>query len=66
MNWHDVSTDWNKVSKKFQTKWGKLKDTDLKAIGGKREELVGRLQKLYSMDKTKADKAVDDFVKTLH
>lgn len=66
MNWQQVKTDWSKVSKQFHTKWGKLSDADLKAIGGKRDELVSRLQKAYAMDKAKAEKEAEEFVKTLH
>ena len=66
MNWQQVEKDWSKVSKKFHTKWGKLTDADLKAIRGKRTELVSRLQKHYAMEKTKAETEAEDFVKTLH
>ncbi len=66
MNWQQVKTGWNDVSKQFHDRWGKLSDADLRAIGGKRDELVARLQKLYAMDKTKAEKEAEDFVKTLH
>ena len=66
MNWQQVAANWKDVSKQFHTKWGKLTEADLKAIGGKRDELVSRIQKLDSLDKTKAEKEAEDFVKTLH
>lgn len=66
MNWQQVKTNWNNVSKQFHHKWGKLTDNDLKAIAGRRDELVTRLQKLYSLDKPKAEREAEDFVKTLH
>jgi uncharacterized protein YjbJ (UPF0337 family) len=66
MNWQQVKTNWNTVSQQFHTRWGKLTDSDLKAIAGRRDELVSRIQKAYSIDKTKAEKEAEEFVKTLH
>jgi uncharacterized protein YjbJ (UPF0337 family) len=48
-----------------RTKWGKLTDDDLDKIGGKREELVGRLRERYGYEKDKAEKEVDDWMKTI-
>jgi len=66
MNWQQVKTDWNKVSGKFHTRWSKLTNEDLSAIAGKRVELVDRIQKLYFLDKGKAEKEAEDFIKNLH
>jgi len=40
-------------------------DVELKAIGGKRDPLVRRLPKLYSLGKTRAEKEAEDFVQAL-
>jgi uncharacterized protein YjbJ (UPF0337 family) len=66
MNWQQVKTNWTTVSKQFHTRWGKLSEADLKAIAGRREELVSRLQKAYALDKAKAETEAEEFVKTLH
>lgn len=65
MQWIDIEKDWKNVSKKFQTKWPKLTDADIKAIAGKRLELMNRLGKYYKTDKVKLEKEVDEFMKTL-
>jgi hypothetical protein len=65
MLWTDIQKDWKNISKKFSTKWNKLQDADLKAIAGKRDELVKHLVKLYKSDKAKMEKEVDDFIKTI-
>ncbi len=66
MNWQDVKINWKDVSKEAHAKWEKLTDDDLQAIGGKKNELISRLQERYAMDKTKAEREAEDFVKTLH
>ncbi len=65
MLWTDVQKDWKILSSKFKTKWPKLTDADLKAIAGKRDELVKHLVPLYKTDKVKLEKEVEDFIKTL-
>lgn len=66
MKWQDVQSNWKDVRSEFHTKWPKLTDADLNAISGKRDELVKRLQKHYTMDAERAKKVAEDFVKTLH
>ncbi len=66
MKWQEVKTNWKNVREDFHTKWMKLSDSDLKEIGGQREELVKRLQSRYAMDKVTAEKEAEEFIKTLH
>ena len=65
MEWTQVSKDWAKIQSKFTTQWSKLSETDLKAIAGKRDELVHRLEQHYTMDKKVAQKDADAFVEKL-
>ena len=65
MEWAQVSKDWAKVQDKFTAKWSKLSEKDLKAIGGKRDVLVHRLEEHYEMDKKKAQTDADAFVAKL-
>ena len=65
MKWKEVKDQWPVLGKRFQTKWTKLTDADLKAIGGKREELIERLHKTYKLEKPKLEKEIDEFTKTL-
>ena len=43
----------------------KLTDDDLTTINGKREQLVGKLQQRYGMEKDRAEEQVDDFIRKL-
>ena len=41
MNWDIIEGKWKQAAGAVKTKWGKLTDDDLKAVGGKRDQLVG-------------------------
>ncbi len=43
--------------------WGKLTDDDLEQIGGHREELVGRVQERYGIEREEADRQVSEWEK---
>ncbi len=49
---------WNQIKGKFKEKFGKLTDDDLIKISGKRDELVGKLQILYGLNKEKIDQQI--------
>lgn len=55
MNKDTLQGDWNLIKGKIKEKWGKLTDNDLTEINGKREQLLGKLQKTYGFAKDKAE-----------
>lgn len=55
---------WHEMKGKVKEKWGKLTDDDLKAIDGKTENLLGKLQKNYGFAKDRAEKEINDFEKS--
>jgi uncharacterized protein YjbJ (UPF0337 family) len=61
MNWDIIEGKWKQATGAVKTKWGKLTDDDLKAIGGKRDQLVGKLQERYGLAKDQAEKQLADF-----
>ena len=65
MNWDTVEGQWKQLKGKIRSKWGKLTDSDLDVIGGKKDMLVGRLQERYGLKKDEAERDVDDYMKTL-
>ena len=42
-------------------RWGKLTDSDLDVINGKREQLAGRIQEAYGKTKETAEREIDEF-----
>jgi uncharacterized protein YjbJ (UPF0337 family) len=65
MNWDTMQGKWNEMSGAVKAKWAKLTDDDLKLVGGKFDELVGRLQQRYGHTRDEAERQVNDFVKSV-
>jgi uncharacterized protein YjbJ (UPF0337 family) len=55
---------WNEIKGKVKQQWGKLTDDDLTRIDGKRDELLGSLQKKYGYEKERAEEELSRFEKT--
>ena len=56
--------DWNELKGKIKEKWGKLTDDDLMEIKGKRDQLLGKLQKRYGLAKEKAEEQLTEWEKS--
>ena len=65
MNWDQVQGNWKQWTGKVKEKWGKLTDSDLTVIAGKREQLAGILQERYGYAKEQVEKELDEFAKAL-
>jgi uncharacterized protein YjbJ (UPF0337 family) len=66
MNWDLISGNWKQFQGKVKEQWGKLTDSDLTTIGGKRDQLIGVLQQKYGYAKEKAEQEADEFARALH
>ncbi|MDQ3774629.1 MAG: CsbD family protein [Pseudomonadota bacterium] len=65
MNWDQVEGNWKQFKGKAQQVWGDLTDDELDIIQGKRQELVGRLQKTYGYTKERAEQEADKWAREL-
>lgn len=65
MNWDQVKGRWNEMRGQARQKWGDLTDDELDKIEGKREELVGTLQRKYGIGKEEAEKQADEFAASM-
>ncbi|MBP0599929.1 CsbD family protein [Herbaspirillum sp. LeCh32-8] len=63
MNWDIVEGNWKQFKGKAKEQWGKLTDDDLDVIAGKRDQLAGRIQETYGVNKDEAEKQIRDFEK---
>ncbi|NUU02734.1 CsbD family protein [Herbaspirillum robiniae] len=63
MNWDIVEGNWKQFKGKAKEQWGKLTDDDLDIIAGKRDQLAGRIQEAYGVNKDEAEKQIRDFEK---
>jgi uncharacterized protein YjbJ (UPF0337 family) len=61
MNWDTMKGQWKQFRGKVQEKWGQLTDDDLDRIEGKRDQLVGAVQKRYGIARDEAEEQVKEF-----
>jgi uncharacterized protein YjbJ (UPF0337 family) len=59
MNWDRIEGNWKQMKGKAREQWGKLTDSDFDQIGGKKDQLVGRIQERYGISKDEAQKQTD-------
>ena len=64
MNRGLIQGNWMQFKAGVQGNWVKLTDEDLKRIGGRRDELVKRLQARYGFSKNEAQREIGAWVKT--
>jgi uncharacterized protein YjbJ (UPF0337 family) len=64
MNWNQVEGNWKEFTGKVKETWGKLTDDELDQIAGKRDILVGQIQKKYGLAQEAAEKQVKEFETT--
>jgi uncharacterized protein YjbJ (UPF0337 family) len=65
MNWDQIKGNWKQWAGQLKSKWGKLTDDDWALIGGKKDQLLGKLQERYGYQKDQAEKEVDGFLASL-
>ena len=61
MNWDTVKGDWKQFRGKVKEAWGKLTDQELDVIAGKRDQLIGAIQKGYGVARDEAERQVAQF-----
>ena len=64
MNWDQIAGNWKQFKGKVQEKWGDLTDDDLDQAAGQREQLIGRLQARYGYERDRAERELDELVRT--
>src|SRR5271163_1592948 len=64
MDWEQIEGKWKQSALAVKEKWNKLTDDDLRLIGGKMEQLVGKIQERYGIARDDAQKQVDEFTNT--
>ena len=43
MNWDQIEGNWKNFKGKVREKWGQLTDDELDQVGGRKDQLVGKL-----------------------
>ena len=61
MNWERVEGNWQQVKGRVKEQWGKLTDDHLDTVAGRRDQLIGKLQECYGIQKDAADRQVQEW-----
>ena len=63
MNWDQFAGQWKQYTGRVKERWGKLTDSDLTQIQGKRDQLAGKIQERYGITIEEAHRQLDEFLK---
>lgn len=58
MNWDTIRGNWKQMIGSVKEQWGKLTDDDLTVIEGRRDQLIGQIQKRYGLARDAAEAQV--------
>lgn len=65
MNWDQVEGNWKQFRGKVQEQWGRLSDDELDEVKGRREQLIGTIQKRYGIAREEAERQVSDWERSV-
>jgi uncharacterized protein YjbJ (UPF0337 family) len=63
MAWDRIEGNWREFKGKARKQWGKLTDDDLEVVAGRQEELAGRIQQRYGIEKDEAHRQIAEWMK---
>ena len=63
MNWDQVEGQWKQIKGSAKQQWGTLTDDDLDVIDGKKDELIGKIQQRYGIQREEAMKRAEQWCK---
>jgi uncharacterized protein YjbJ (UPF0337 family) len=66
MTWDQIAGNWKQFEGKVKEKWGKLTHDDLAGIAGKHDPFAEMLLKYYGYQKTRAQKEIDEFARSVN
>ena len=65
MNWDQIEGKWRQFKGLVRQRWGRLTESDLDVIGGRKDVLVGKVQERYGIAKETAQRQVQAWYKAL-
>ena len=63
MNSDQFEGKWKQLKGTVKQRWGKLTDDDVTRLGGKKDELVGKIQERYGITREQAEKEADEWAR---
>ena len=64
-DWERISGNWAQWKGRVRERWGKLTDDQLDVVAGRRDQLSGRIQEVYGLDKDEAERQLNNWQRNL-
>lgn len=61
MNWDTICTHWPQLTGMAKHRWSRLSGDDLRAVAGRRSDLVARIQERYEVSNEEAMAQVQEW-----
>ena len=61
MSWDQLEGKWKEFAGSARAHWSQLTDDDWQSITGRKEQLIGSIQKRYGIAKEEAERQVDEW-----
>jgi uncharacterized protein YjbJ (UPF0337 family) len=65
MNWERISGNWTHWRGRVRERWGRLTDDELSRVGGRRDQLAGRIQQTYGLTREEAERQLRNWERNL-
>ena len=65
MNWDQIEGAWKQFVGRARERWADLSDDEIERIKGKRDQLVGAIQKKRGVARQEAEREVEDWARSL-
>jgi uncharacterized protein YjbJ (UPF0337 family) len=62
MNWDRIEGNWKQFRGSVKQQWGKLTDIHLDSIAGKRDQLAGKIQETYGINREQSEKQISEWL----
>ena len=65
MSWDRISGNWTQWKGRVRERWGRLTQDQLDVIGGRRDQLAGRIQEAYALSKEETERQLRNWERNL-
>jgi uncharacterized protein YjbJ (UPF0337 family) len=62
MNWDRIEGNWKQFKGGVKAQWGKLTDSQLDVMAGKRDQLAGKIQETYGVTREESEKQISEWL----
>jgi uncharacterized protein YjbJ (UPF0337 family) len=65
MDWDRISGNWAHWRGRIRERWSRLTNDELDQVAGRRDQLVGRIEKAYGLERSEAERQLRNWERNL-